>query len=74
MSNNSSQNNIPQDEDLCNGSEGQKRVLRVYIESVLKFRSHGELTDYLDAPGMWLYRKLLRTSWTDNKSNEDMVK
>ena len=57
----------------------KKRVLDTYVISILMYGSEcwtisPQMRQRLEAAEMWFYRHMLRISWTEHKSNEEVLR
>ena len=67
---------------LCNRSLSmklRKRVLQCYIEPILTYGCESwtvnkQARKSLEATEMWFYRRMMRISWTEKRTNEDILK
>ena len=59
--------------------ETKRRVLDAYVMSILMYGSEcwtilPQMRQRLEAAEMWFYRRMLRISWTEHKSNEEVLR
>lgn len=57
----------------------RKRVLQCYIEPILMYGCeawtlNNQMKKKVEATEMWFYRRMLRISWTDRKTNVEVLK
>ncbi|XP_069972232.1 uncharacterized protein [Penaeus vannamei] len=60
------------------GSETKVRVLDCYVNSVLLYGSEcwtisAQMEKRLEATEMWFFRRMLRISWTDHVTNQEIL-